>query len=214
MTFNTEVSPRKSPRQARSVATVEVILDATIQVLVSQGLQALTTARVAARAGVSVGSIYQYYANKQALLIAVLERHLEMVIRSMEEACAAQRGQTVAVMAESVVLAYVDAKLQRPGVSRALYAMPSTAATDAIIARVTTRGQLALCDLLASCSDARFLEPSLVAAVWTGALVGPVQMLLTNVIPLERSAAVTQQLTQLSVAYLRAVVRPQAANVI
>ncbi len=208
MTLNSEISPRKSPRQARSVATVEVILDATTQVLVDQGLQTLTTARVAARAGVSIGSIYQYYPNKQALLIAVLERHLEMVIRALEAACAEQRGQTLDEIAQAIVCAYVKVKLERPAVSRALYAVPSSAATDAIVSRISVRGQLALCDLLASCDDARFLEPSLVAAVWTGALVGPVQMLLTGVIPLERSDMVKQQLTLLSLAYLREVARP------
>lgn len=208
MAINTDISPRKSPRQARSAATVEVIHDATLQVLVSQGLQALTTARVADRAGVSVGSIYQYYPNKQALLIAVLERHLETVIRAVEQACAARRGQPLAAMAEAVVRAYVDAKLHRPDVSRALYAMPSSAATDTLVARITVRGQLALCDLLASCSDARVLEPTLVAAVWAGALVGPVQMLLTEAIPLERSAVVREQLIALSLAYLRTVARP------
>lgn len=199
-----QISPRKSPKQVRSMVTLEVILDATIQVLTKQGLPKLTTARVAERAGVSVGSVYQYYPNKQALLVAVLERHLENVIRSVEAACHACRGLALEQIAQAVVTAYVDAKFKDPDTSRALYAMPSSEGTDAIVARITARGLLAACDVLASCADVRYRQPSLVASVWSGALMGPVQMLLTGAIPLDRSAAIRHELTRLSLAYLRA----------
>ena len=66
---------RKKPRQKRSQETVTAILDATAQVLVAEGFARLTTNRVAVRAGVSVGSIYQYFPNKEALVVAVSERH-------------------------------------------------------------------------------------------------------------------------------------------
>ena len=58
--------PRKTPIQARSTVTVEAIFEATIQVLLSRGADRLTTTRVAERAGVSVGTLYQYYPNKQS----------------------------------------------------------------------------------------------------------------------------------------------------
>lgn len=67
---------RKSPRQSRSRATVEAILEATARILVEQGYEALTTNHVALRAGVSVGSLYQYFPNKQSLVRALLDRHL------------------------------------------------------------------------------------------------------------------------------------------
>ena len=68
--------PRKTPLQARSTITVEAISEATIQVLLTNGADRLTTTRIAHRAGVSVGTLYQYYPNKQSLLFAVLENHL------------------------------------------------------------------------------------------------------------------------------------------
>jgi AcrR family transcriptional regulator len=203
MALALDVSPRKLPVQARSVATMGVIHEATIQVLLARGLQGLTTARVAERAGVSVGTVYQYFPNKQAMLVAVLTQHLEHMIRAMEAVCAAQRGRSLESLAVAVVDAYVEAKLRRPDVSRALYALPSDAATDAVIASVTARGQLAVCDLLAGCADARFSEPSLVASVWIGSLIGPVQLVLTGALPMERCAAMRSQLVALSVAYLR-----------
>jgi AcrR family transcriptional regulator len=63
-----QVSSRKQPRQARSNELVSAVLDAAVQVLRSEGARRFTTARVAARAGVSVGSLYQYFPNKAAIL--------------------------------------------------------------------------------------------------------------------------------------------------
>lgn len=63
-----QLSSRKQPQQARSADLVAVILQTAIQVLAEQGRQRFTTARVADRAGVSVGSVYQYFPNKAAIL--------------------------------------------------------------------------------------------------------------------------------------------------
>lgn len=68
MPRNTGVSSRKAPLQARSNALVAAVLEAAVQVLEAEGAQRFTTARVAERAGVSVGSLYQYFPNKAAIL--------------------------------------------------------------------------------------------------------------------------------------------------
>src|SRR5215475_9944050 len=81
------LTPRKSPRQGRAIATVDAIFEATIQVLLSDGLIRLNTTRVARRAGVSVGTLYQYFPNKQSLLFSVLENHLNRVMEQVEAAC-------------------------------------------------------------------------------------------------------------------------------
>src|ERR1700693_5836909 len=86
------LQPRKSPVQARSAASVDAILEATIQVLLSVGKERLTTTRVALRAGVSVGTLYQYFPNKSALLQAVLTNHLESVAEAIEEVCRIESG--------------------------------------------------------------------------------------------------------------------------
>jgi AcrR family transcriptional regulator len=62
------ISLRKQPQQARSTELVTVILEAAVQVLAEEGVQRFTTARVAEKAGVSVGSLYQYFPNKAAIL--------------------------------------------------------------------------------------------------------------------------------------------------
>lgn len=63
-----QISSRKQPQQARSTELVEAVLQAATQVLAQQGTARFTTARVAERAGVSVGSVYQYFPNKAAIL--------------------------------------------------------------------------------------------------------------------------------------------------
>ena len=70
-------SARKRPSQARSQVTVEAILDAAAQVFEARGYAAGTTNRIAQRAGVSIGSLYEYFPNKDAIVVALAERDLE-----------------------------------------------------------------------------------------------------------------------------------------
>ncbi len=73
-------STRKKPKQERSQATVEAILTATAHILTESGYDRFNTNRVAELAGVSIGSLYQYFPNKEALILALAEQHaLEMV---------------------------------------------------------------------------------------------------------------------------------------
>lgn len=69
------LNPRKLPRQARSRALVDAILDAAARILAEQGREALNTNMVAEKAGVSIGSLYQYFPNREAIIAAVAERH-------------------------------------------------------------------------------------------------------------------------------------------
>lgn len=73
------LEPRRRPSQERAQATVAAILGAAAEVIASEGYAAMTTNKVAARAGVSIGSLYQYFPNKQAILVSLLEEHLAHV---------------------------------------------------------------------------------------------------------------------------------------
>jgi AcrR family transcriptional regulator len=81
-----DVEPRKRPRQGRAKVTVESIVEATAQVLLEHGYDKFTTARAAERAGVSIGSLYQYFPNKAALASAVIDRCCENFLASFRSA--------------------------------------------------------------------------------------------------------------------------------
>ena len=85
--------PRKLPTQGRSRETVSVILEATIRVLDEVGIDRLTTTRVATVAGVSVGTLYQYFPNRDALLDALLADHLERAIGTLEREARASSAE-------------------------------------------------------------------------------------------------------------------------
>ncbi|GAA2358525.1 TetR/AcrR family transcriptional regulator [Saccharopolyspora halophila] len=79
------LQPRKQPRQVRAELTRQRILTAAAHVFTEHGYAAGTTNRIAERAGVSIGSLYQYYPNKDALLAELLVRHLDIGIAATEE---------------------------------------------------------------------------------------------------------------------------------
>lgn len=74
----------KIPRQPRSVLMVHSILDAGMAVIAAEGLSAMSTNRVADRAGVSIGSLYQYFANRDSILAGIIERSLLDVLRVLD----------------------------------------------------------------------------------------------------------------------------------
>lgn len=78
-------SPRKSPRQERSRLTVERILDAAARIFQDQGYAGATTNEIADEAEVSVGSLYQYFPNKDAILVALTRRHIETATAGLVE---------------------------------------------------------------------------------------------------------------------------------
>ena len=116
--MTTRLSPRKAPRQSRSQATVTAILDATARILVERGFAAASTNAVAELAGVSVGSLYQYFPNKDALVSAVQARHGEQMMaviqRALTKAMEATLADGLGGLLEATVEAHrVDADLHR-----------------------------------------------------------------------------------------------------
>jgi AcrR family transcriptional regulator len=75
--------PRKAASQQRSRATVDALLEATARILVREGFDKASTNRIAEVAGVSVGSLYQYFPSKEALVAAVIDRHQQEILRTV-----------------------------------------------------------------------------------------------------------------------------------
>ena len=177
---NDSLKPRKSPRQTRSTATVSAIHEATIQVLLSDGLARLTTTRVAKRAGVSVGTMYQYFPHKQALLYAVLHQYLDEVVVAVEDASLRYEGKGLRDLSDGLVRAYLDAKLRYLPGSLALYTVAADLDTASLINDVVDRTDRAIERLLASASDARFDDITAVTFSVRTLLVGTVRAGLEN----------------------------------
>jgi len=124
---------RKAPRQQRSRVTVDVIVEAATRVLARRGWARFTTNEIAAVAGVSVGSLYQYFPNKLAIAEAIRQRHLDEVLVALSGAGndneAIPLDQRAARFADGVIAAHsVDEALHRvlldevPLVARSSYA--------------------------------------------------------------------------------------------
>ena len=71
------LSKRRTPRQARALETIETIFEATARIVEREGPDALNTNRIAERAGIAIGSLYGYFPNKQAILLAMARREIE-----------------------------------------------------------------------------------------------------------------------------------------
>ena len=198
------LEPRKTPVQARSTASVNAILDATIQVLLKVGKERLTTTSVALRAGVSVGTLYQYFPNKSSLLQAVLKRHLDEVTSAVELACKGQAGTTLRQMATVLITAFFEAKMRNVKTSVALYSVSSDLDGAKIVRQTGIRLSKAIVEMLTSSREPLAKDPALVASILEGAMAGVGRRLLGSDSPEKHFPSVQQELILFASAYLEA----------
>jgi AcrR family transcriptional regulator len=111
---------RKKPGQARSQETVEVILEASARILESDGLRGFNTNAIAAKAGVSVGSLYQYFPNKDSIVLALIgsfeKAFQDTVVKALQDG----KGKRLESRLRLVVRALVSAHYYRPRLNRVL----------------------------------------------------------------------------------------------
>ena len=112
--------PRKSASQQRSQTTVEALLDATARVLVREGYDRASTNRIAAVAGVSIGSLYQYFPNKEALVAALVARHNREMLELLRGALAQVATLSIEEAVRTLVAAMIDAHQVDPQLHRIL----------------------------------------------------------------------------------------------
>ena len=112
--------PRKSPSQQRSQLTVAALLKATAHILVKEGYESASTNRIAEAAGVSIGSLYQYFPSKEALVAAVVDRHMQEMLELLRAALDRVSRQPVEVATRELVRVMIDAHRVDPRLHRAL----------------------------------------------------------------------------------------------
>jgi AcrR family transcriptional regulator len=150
------LKPRKRPVQARSETTVAALFEASIQVLLAVGYRKFTTTRVAARAGVSVGTLYQYFPNRQALITAVIERYLSELTSTIDRHCAELRGHKLDAIVGGLVDAVIAAKWAHIEVSRALHEPLADVGGAELVRTAAMRTADPVAAVLRSCADASF----------------------------------------------------------
>jgi AcrR family transcriptional regulator len=111
------LSPRKTPAQSRAAATVHAILEGAATILERQGFDGYTTNEIAARAGVSIGSLYQYFPNKDAVTIALIEREM---VGMVDEVVAALALTPPRRALQETIRAAVRNQVRRPQLARLL----------------------------------------------------------------------------------------------
>ncbi len=113
-------NPRKHAAQARSRATVDVLIETTARILVREGFDRASTNRIAEQAGVSIGSLYQYFPGKDALVAAVIDRHREELGNVTRSALAKASNQPIKQAIRTLVAAAVEAHRIDPRLHRVL----------------------------------------------------------------------------------------------
>jgi AcrR family transcriptional regulator len=107
-------SVRRQPQQRRARLTVDAILEAVVRILKREGFGVLTTNRIAEVAGVSIGSVYQYYPDKRAIFIALHQRHIEQIDRIIGATLIEHAGSPLDTFIRAVVEVMVEAHTTDP----------------------------------------------------------------------------------------------------
>ncbi len=183
-------------------------MQATVQVLLRDGKAKLTTTRIADRAGVSVGTLYQYFPNKVSLLQALLEKHLDGVALAMETACEASHGASLTKMAEVITSAFVHAKFCNIDASVALYAVSDDVEGKRIARGMHARATKAMTAMFRTACEKTITEPDVVATTVLSAMAGVSRTMLEQGLTRGTMAMMEKQLTVMVRAYLEASAQP------
>ena len=160
-------SPRKRPVQERSRETVRAILEAAAHIFEEHGLEGATTDRIAARAGISVGSLYQYYPNKDAILVALSHCHLlEGAVALAPCLAALDADPPLDAALLPLVHATVALHATRSRLHRLLFSqsLPDPSLWQSI-ATLRDEACARVARYLAACPEARVADPALAARV-------------------------------------------------
>jgi AcrR family transcriptional regulator len=195
---------RRIPRQARAGETVALILEATAQVLEAGGLPAFTTNAVAERAGVSIGTLYQYFADKNEILLALARQQMTVGLANIGRALqgdASVEGRVRAVV-RAMVNAFGGRHRARKAVTQAILAqglgIEMMSPIAAFIAAARTRTGPAPQPLIAALSTEQ-------AFVLSRALAATIRHAVMEEQPFLRSRAFEDEVVRLVVAYLAAI---------
>jgi AcrR family transcriptional regulator len=202
-----QTNPRKSASQRRSRLTVDALIEATARVLIDEGYDRASTNRIAAVAGVSIGSVYQYFPSKEALVAAVIERHTQQLSQLVLTALLKVAARPVETAMRELVAAAIDAHRVDPKLHRVLSEqVPRTGRLEGIEAVERNAGALFRGYLEVHRSEievddldlAAFILATTVEALTHSAVLNRPDMLAD-----ERAGEFADEVTRLVLRYLR-----------
>ena len=167
----------------------------------------------------SVGTLYQYFPNKRALLQAALKRHLTEVAEAVELVCREQEGRTLRQMVTALITAFLQVKMRDAKTSIALYSVSSDVDGAKIVQQIGTRVHKAIVRMLRTASNPLATDPQLVAAMLQASMSGAIRILLESSTPEQQFDALREELIFVARAYLDAcsaralVQRPDAVGI-
>ncbi len=194
---------RKEPVQARSKASVMAILDATVQILSTRRRIHLTTKTIAARAGLSVGSVYQYFPNKEAIVLTLIARKAEEVTSTFEDAARQQCGRTLAGALRILTSTYFANKFSEPQLSKTLHAALERSGGTDRLRPFRERMVRAIESVLRQAPDAAFRNVQGTARMIWGAITGAARLVLETGSSQAYVTAVRREVQEMILAYVR-----------
>jgi AcrR family transcriptional regulator len=196
--------PRKLPRQQRSQATVEAILQAAAQVFERHGYAAGTTNRIAQRAGVSIGTVYQYFPNKDAILVALTRQHMAEGTAALQpHVQRLSAGASLEEVLADVVEAMVALHAMAPRLHTVLF--EETKLPQALRAELQQLEDQLLeltAQALAAEPHNSSVDPRLQARIVIGAIEGLTHRLVLRPPPDVTSAEIAEEITELARSYV------------
>ncbi len=197
---------RRIPRQSRAAETVTAILEGAAQILEAGGLAAFTTNAVAERAGVSIGTLYQYFANKNALLLALARREMEIALADVGRALGGESDPSlegrVRAMVRTIIHAFRGRQRARKAVVQAILAqgigIELMAPVASFIAAAGAEVGSGAHPILPALSREQLF-------VMTRATLGAIRAAVLEEQPFLRSRAFEDEVVRMAVAYLDAI---------
>jgi AcrR family transcriptional regulator len=200
--------PRKNASQERSRATVDALVEATARILVKEGFEKASTNRIAEIAGVSVGSLYQYFPSKEALVAAVIDRHNEEIMGIVRSALIEVADMPIDKAVRKLVTVAIEAHRIDPKLHRVLAEqIPRTGQLKDVEAFNREVHALVRTYLESRRNEMRKIDPALatficvsaIEAVAHNTVLNPAEMLTTE----KMVRTLVDETTRMVVGYLR-----------
>lgn len=198
-----KTSPRKMPSQGRSRETVDTLLEATARVLIHDGYEGTSTNKIAQKAGVSIGSLYQYFPNKESLIAGLIDRHYDEMVEICKSAISKFGSAPLADMIRETVKAMVTMHAVNPRLHKVLKEqVPRIGKLKKLNELHKETMRLIKAELLKRSDEISVKDPEFAAFL----LVETVDALLHSALVLKRDAwnvdMVVEEITSLLLSYL------------